>query len=147
MASWKDNPIVEWSTDGTTWTKISDHGREPLDIDIIRLGNTQRLANGDMRRYVVAKKSQFSFSWSNLPDKSTDFLAGGQTGGWMKSFHDTVDGAFFMRLREGKAINNAAEVTTNTETFLVMITDFSRTITKRNPTYDLWDLSMTLEEV
>ena len=25
--SWQENPVMEWSETGSTWTKISDHGR------------------------------------------------------------------------------------------------------------------------
>lgn len=142
--SWKDNPIIEWSLDGSAWTKISDHGRGPLDISLIRIENKQRMAAGTLRRYVVAKKRSFSLSWQNLPDKETDFLAGGQTGQWMRTWHDDTDGAFYMRLREGAAIDGD---TNAMETVLVMITDFGYQVTKRNPVYDLWDLDITLEEV
>ena len=144
---WKDNPIIEWSLNGTVWTKITDHGRGPLDIQPQRIENSQRMANGTMRRYVVAKKRRFELSWENVPDKATDFLAGGQTGKWMQDFHDDVDGAFYMRVREGAAIDNEPEDATNTETVIVMITDFSKSITKRGPSFDLWNLDMTLEEV
>jgi hypothetical protein len=142
--TWKDNPIVEWSLDGTSWTKVTDHGRAPLDVQPQRIENSQRMANGTMRRYVVAKKRRFEFSWENIPSVDTDFLAGGEPGEWIEDWHNDVDGAFYMRLRTGKAIDNDED---NMEVVIVMITDFSKSILKRGPVYDLWNLDMTLEEV
>jgi hypothetical protein len=141
--TWKDNVLVEWSLDGSTWTKISDHGRADFNVGVTRIENKQRLGNGSMRRYVVAKKRTFQLSWSNLPDKATSFLVNGQTGQWMENFHDTVDGAFYMRVRQGAAISDGTAV----ETFVVMITEFSKVITKRTPGFDLWELDISLEEV
>lgn len=143
MADWKTNPIMEWSTDGgTTWSSISDHGRAPLDISVDRIEVKQRMANGRMRRYVVAKKHTFTVSWENLPSESVPFLANGQSGNWMEDFHNNTNGSFMMRLRAGKDISANTPVT-----YEVMITDFSKEIRKRTPSFDLLNIDITLEEV
>jgi hypothetical protein len=105
--SWKTNPVMEWSEDGTTWVKISDHGRSPLSITPERIEKKQRMADGTLRRYVIAKKRSFSCSWDHFPSKTTTFLAGGQPGDWMEEFHNRVNGAFYMRLRSGNDIGIA----------------------------------------
>ena len=144
---WSTNPIMEWSTNGgTTWTKISDHGRSPLNVSVERIENRQRMADGTLRRYVTAKKRTFQTSWDNLPDKATTFLANGQTGAWMENFHNTVDGSFLMRLRAGSDIDTVI-TGVNGIVVEVMITDFSKEITKRGKFFDLWNLDMSLEEV
>ncbi len=149
MSGWKDNPIMEWSVDGEVWNKISDHGRDPLDINTERIENKHRLANGTLRRYVVAKKRTIQISWSNLPnnDDSGDFLANGEDGDWMQGFHDDNDGAFYVRLRKGSDVDIAVEDEDEIETLTMMITEFSKAITKRGPSCDLWDLDITLDEV
>lgn len=144
---WTTNPIMEWSTDGgNTWTKISDHGRSPLSVSVERIETKQRMANGTMRRYVISKKRTWSASWENLPDKAVEFLANGQAGRWMEDFHDDHDGEFHMRLREGSDIDKNMTGLTG-EVVRVMITDFSKEITRRTPSFDLWNLDITLEEV
>lgn len=144
---WTTNPIMEWSTDGgTNWTKISDHGRSPLSVSVERLETKQRMAGGTLRRYVVAKKRTFSCSWENLPDKATTFLANGQTGDWMENFHNTVDGPFHMRLREGSD-QDTTFTGLNGTIYVVMITDFSKEVTKRGKAFDLLNVDITLEEV
>lgn len=141
--SWQENPVMEWSETGSTWTKISDHGRSPLSISVERIETKQRMANGRMRRYTVGKKRTFSCSWDNLPDKKTDFLANGEAGTWMENFHDRVDGPFLIRLRSGSDKGK----TSGFDSYLVVITDFSKEVVKRGPNFDLWSLDLTLEEV
>lgn len=151
---WTTNPIMEWSTNGTTWTKISDHGRSALTIGVERIETKQRMANGRMRKYVVSKKRSFSCSWANLPDKATSFLANGQAGEWMERFHNENDGSFKMRLRSGSDQDKTTLPRTGDEDdldteriFTVMISDFSKDVIKRGKSFDLWNLDITLEEV
>jgi len=151
--SWVDNSIMWWY-DGTTWQKITDHGRSPLSISIERIENKQRMVDGTMRRYTVAKKRTWSCDWENLPHSNSAIKNGRPgmktaDGGWagqdIENFHNTTDGPFKMRLRagmdEGKATTDAA-----IEEVTVMITDYSREVIKRGNS-DLWNVSITLEEV
>lgn len=148
---WQDNPIMEWldprpeSPTYNKWVKISDHGRSPLNISVERIENKQRMANGTLRRYVVSKKRIFSASWDNLPNKNVDFLANGVPGEWMEQFHDEVNGEFRMRLRAGS--DQAVATGDLTTEVNVMITDFSKEVTKRGKSFDLWNIDVTLEEV
>lgn len=148
---WQDNPIMEWldprpeSTTYNKWVKISDHGRSPLNIRVERIENKQRMANGTLRRYVVTKKRSYSTSWDNIPDEAVDFLANGQPGKWMEQFHDEVNGEFRMRLRAGS--DQAVATGDLTTEVKVMLTDFSKEVTKRGTAFDLWNIDITLEEV
>lgn len=147
MATWKTNPIMEWSSDGgTTWYAISDHGRDPLQITVERIENMQRMADGTLRRYVIAKKHTFDCSWSMLPSATGTQLANGQSGSWMETFHDTINGSFLMRLRAGSDRDTTFTGTQGT-IYTVMITNFSKDVAKRGFTYDMWNLDFTLEEV
>lgn len=147
MATWKTNPIMEWSSDGgTTWFQISDHGRDPLQISVERIENAQRMADGTLRRYVVAKKHTFSCSWSGIPSATGAQLANGQPGSWIENFHDTINGSFLVRLRAGSDRDTTFTGTQGT-IYTMMITDFSKEVGKRSFTYDFWNLDITLEEV
>jgi hypothetical protein len=138
---------MEWSTNGgSTWTKISDHGRTPVSINVTRIEKQQRMADGRLRRYVVAKKRSFSCSWKDIPSVATELLANGQPGEWMENFHDTVDGSFHMRFRAGSD-RDLVLTGMSGEVLEVVITDFSKEVTKRGPAFDLWNLDITLEEV
>lgn len=147
MASWKINPLMEWSSDGgTTWSQISDHGRDAVQVAVTRIENAQRMADGTLRRYVIAKKHTFTCSWSMLPSVSGNQLANGQPGTFMETFHDTINGPFLMRLRAGSDRDTVFTGTQGT-IYTVMITDFSKEIAKRGFTYDMWNVDFTLEEV
>src|SRR5689334_1520192 len=108
--AWTDNALMFWSTNGTAWNKITDHNRSPLDIDYERIEKKSRMVEGTLRRYSRAKKRTFSVSWTLIPsrrDATRDGRAGLNTvdGGWagedIEFFHNTVDGAFYMKLRGG----------------------------------------------
>ena len=155
--AWTTNPIMEW-WDGSAWVKISDHGRSPLSISVELIETKTRMADGTLRRYVVAKKRTFSCSWENFPDKATAFLANGQDGDWMEQFYNTHDDSFLMRLRagsdEGTALAEALTrtggdpaLTDNEREFTVMFSEYSKEVLKRGKNFDLWSLSITLEEV
>jgi hypothetical protein len=152
--SWQANAIMYWSADNSTWYKITDHNRAPLDITIERIERKNRMADGTLRRYTVGKKRTFTASWSMLPSKTTQSY-GGRTGlgtvdgGWagedIETFHNNNDGRFYMKLRKG--VDEAKAITDGSlEVVQVMISDFSKTIEKRG-IVDFWSLSITLEEV
>lgn len=137
--AWTDNALMFWH-DGSGFKKVTDHNRSPLSVSVERLESKQRMANGTMRRYVVAKKRTWSADWSMLPStnsKNFDTVDNGWAGEDIENFHNKTDGAFQMQLRRGDG---------TVETVTVMITDFSKEITKRG-VVDFWDLSITLEEV
>lgn len=157
--SWKDNAIMYWADNNGNFHKITDHGRAPLSETIERIENKTRMADGTLRRYTVAKKRSWSTSWSNLP--STNDSSGMKTvdGGWsgreMEEYYKTQDGAFLMVLRNGSAINktlpslnNVSFPWQNDDFYVarVMLSDFSKDVIKRGPS-DLWEVSVTLEEV
>ena len=154
--SWKTNPIMEWSIDnGVNWTKVTDHNRSELSISVEPIETKQRMVSGTMRKYTVIKKRTFSWSWSDLPDKNVTFLANGTTyGNWLEEFYNVTDGVFLMRLRSGsdEPLTTLARAGTddnadNTRIFKVMFSEYSKDVVKRGKTFDLWNMSMTLEEV
>jgi hypothetical protein len=136
-----------WDTRGTpAWVKISDHNRSPLSVDVERIENKQRMADGTLRRYSVTKKRTWSCSWENLPSEEGNLLANGKAGSWMEQYHNDTDGSFLMRLRKG-ADQGKATSDSSIEEVRVIISDFSKEVTKRGPNTDLWSLDITLEEV
>jgi hypothetical protein len=140
--AWTDNSAMFWY-DGTQYRKITDHGRAALAVSVERIDKEQRMVDGTLRRYTVAKKRSWSTSWENLPSKNgvsgtMGTADGGYAGEDIEAFHNTHDAEFNMQLRKG---DGTIEVVT------VMITDFSKDIVKRGPGIDLWNLSVTLKEV
>lgn len=138
------NAIMYWH-DGTSFVKVTDHGRSPFSESVERIESSHRMADGTMRRYTVAKKRSWNISWENLPSTNLRAAQGGMTtadggmsGEEIEAFHDTEDDAFQMQIWSN---GNTLETTT------VMITDFTKEIVKRGPRVDIWNLSITLTEV
>lgn len=154
--NWTNNTIMTWNG-----SKITDHGRAPLNMTTERIGTDKRMADGTLRRQHVAVKRTWSVNWENLP--STNEVLGAlktADGGWsgeeIETFHQTTPGVFRMVLKRGSAIGlevPAAALSLgpsyeddNFYGVNVMFTEFSKDVTKRG-LVDLWNISVTLEEV
>ena len=55
------------SADGSTYYKLTDHNREPIDQSYDVIEKSDRMADGTMRKYVVAKKKVLHVSWKEIP--------------------------------------------------------------------------------
>ena len=155
MASWKNNPIMTWNG-----TKVTDHGRQALDQSVEMIGTDKRMIDGTLRRQYIGRKRQWTVNWDNLP--STNNAAGGMksadghmSGEDIEEFYRNTPGKFRMILRRGSAISLAdpappeSALPYEDDNFYVvnvMFTDFSKQTVKRG-IVDLWNVSVTLEEV
>lgn len=155
MADWKTNPIMTWNG-----TRLSDHGRAPLQQTVERIGTDKRTVNGTLRRQFIKNKKSWSVSWENIPSTNSVSAGmktadGGMSGEQIESFYNTTPGAFRLLLRRGSAIGladvNPADSAlpfedSNFYVVKVMITDFTKEVSKRG-IVDLWNVSVSLEEV
>ncbi|WMI33435.1 minor tail protein [Streptomyces phage Kenrey] len=116
---------------------ITDHNRQPLNIDVERLEKKQRMANGTLRKYIVADKRSFSTSWQMLPKLSNQTADGFWGADAIEQFYNTVSGSFNLELTDGDG---------EVYDFTVMFSDFSKTISKRG-SVDFWEVSVSMEEV
>lgn len=124
--------LMEWNGN-----KITDHNRGELKVDVERIEEKTRMANGTMRKYIVADKRTFSVDWKELP-QSADFTVDGFWGkNEMEAFYDTNSGAFPLKLHFGDG---------TVKTYTVMMSDFSAELDKRGA-YDFWSVSVEIEEV
>lgn len=133
MGSYLTNQIMYWGA-----SKISDHNRSPLEVEVERIERKSRMASGTLRKYLVAQKRTWTCSWDMLPTQTAEVVDGGLNGPAMETFNTNNNGKFVLTLRDGAGV---------TSTYNVMLADFSYTIVKRGNTNDFWDLSVTLEEI
>lgn len=115
---------------------ITDHNREALAIDIERIEKKQRMANGTLRKYIVADKRTFSTSWNMLPKVRQQTVDGFWGADDIENFYNTVTGSFSLELSDGDGEVN---------TYTVMFSDFSKNIVKRG-SVDFWEVSVAMEE-
>lgn len=80
---------VQVSLDGNTWYSLSDHNRQPIDITYNLVEQVDRMANGTMRKYVVARKFVIKVDWKDFPTYDpylVDYPAHGAA--WIKQFYE-----------------------------------------------------------
>jgi hypothetical protein len=153
---------------------LSDHNRGELNFTPTRIEQRQRTINGRMRSYHIADKLTMSVSWNNLPsrayyqdagflstglspDKNTtgEFTADGGAGGVeLLDWYENHTGPFWMFMAYDKYSNFGKDdadyihLAQYNQIMQVYITDFTYSIVKRGGgTHDLWNISVTLEEV
>jgi hypothetical protein len=162
---------------------LSDDNRQPINVDILRIENRERMINGRMRSHHIADKKVFSVSWSRLPSRAfsshpnfnlntgkailnssgsplaadDSFTTDGGAGGVeLKSWYEKHKGPFwvFASYDNYKDLGlyapspESQSLIRYSDVLEMYITDFSFSIQKRGGSnHDLWDISITLEEV
>ena len=134
------------STSTPSWQKISEHNRAPISLDPYRHEQTQRMANGSLRKIFIADKKTVSTSWSTLPSYTTMTVDGGYGAEDLRNFYlNKGKGSFKVKI----SYNGTRE-----EIFTAFFSNFSMTMTKRNvkdtgivTPQEFWDVSISLEEV
>jgi len=131
-----------------TWTKLSEHNRAAINLDLNRIEKTQRMSNGSLRKIWIADKKEISTSWNALPTYSSLTVDGGYGAADIKAFYlDKGKGTFKIKISY-----NA--VTARDEIVLASFTSCTFSISKRNirsttasVPQEFWDVSFSLEEV
>lgn len=91
------------ATNSNVFSQLTDHNRGNLEMSYEVIDKSARMADGTMRKYVVAKKRKLSVSWNELPagtstpynpsttgNNGLTFTVDGNRGGaWMKTFYET----------------------------------------------------------
>lgn len=119
---------------------LTDHNRSELGVDVERIETRNRMANGTLRKYWVADKHTFTVSWTDVPKLAGQTVDGFWSGSEIKNFFHSAAGrgSFPLTVTDNKGVDT---------TYTVVITGFNNSIKKRWANWELWDFSLTLEEV
>jgi hypothetical protein len=157
-------------TEGEDFIILSDHNRSDISFNTNRLENKKRMVNGHMRSYHIADKMEISFSYNLLPSRSfsgsQSFTASGQYiddlieytadggagGAELLEWYSNNPGSFYMFLSYDKPQSFTVGIYNSLDKYSdvleVFTSDFSYNVVKRGGTnHDLWDISISLEEV
>jgi hypothetical protein len=150
---------------------LSDHNRSEISFTTNRLENRKRMVNGHMRSYHIADKMNVSFSYNLIPSRSYDgdpefdnngdatiaglseYTADGGAGGAeLLDWYSSNPGSFYMFLSYDKpqsfSVGIYDKLDKYSDVLEVFISSFSYNVVKRGGTnHDLWDISISLEEV
>jgi hypothetical protein len=107
-------------------------------VTIERIERSQRMANGQLRKYFIADKSSFSMSWENVPRTVAHTVDGFLGGDGMLAFWTANQSTSFpLKIYYGDS---------TLKTFTVVFSNFSYTVSKRG-LYDFWNVSCEMTEV
>ena len=155
---------------------LSDHNRSEISFTTNRLENRKRMVNGHMRSYHIADKLKVSTNWNLLPSRAfnkdpdfsengnptaintinnplTEYTADGGAGGSdLLNWYNNNPGSFYMFISYDKnsKLNDVPyqNLATYSEVIEVYFSSFTYNVVKRGATnHDLWDISISLEEV
>jgi hypothetical protein len=85
------------SPDNSTWYKLTDDNRDAINSNPMRIEQSQRMANGTMRKFVIASKNVIDVSWKYIPAASSTLYTGGGSTGPFAPTTDGNYGAGFMK--------------------------------------------------
>jgi hypothetical protein len=154
-------------SDGSgTWYKLSDHNRQPIGITYNLIEATDRMANGTLRKYIVARKFVITANWKDLPSLDSnvvDYTSGAKGAAWIKAFYEgnafqpvyvklvfAQEGVVKNSLPDGNYVdskNSAGQI------YNAYMTTFTYDVTKRmrptypNQGYDYVDLKIEFTEI
>lgn len=146
------------STSTGTVLTLSDHSRSPLSVNYEIIENSSRMANGTMRRYVVAKKHKYSCQWDLLPTIRGHVADGNADARDMKEFYDKYCYApldldlFYMTNATERGLladppTHGSATYAYKESKRVFWTDFSFEVVKRLRNFDYWNVRAEFTEV
>lgn len=132
-------PLVMPKATLMTWNgnKISDHNRGDLQVSVERIEESSRMANGTLRKFIVADKRKFSTEWSDLPQNAMYTVDGFWGKNEIENWYNTVSGSFTLEVTFGDGTKKQ---------YTVMMSNFNASLSKRGA-YDFWSVQVEMEEV
>jgi len=128
------------------WIKLTEHNRSEISMSIERIEQTQRMANGSLRKFFVADKKQFSVSWNMLPGTRV-YTVDNQWGALdLIEFYNSSEGQSTFDIRLNFAKSGTSQESSGYEQYTVSCTSFNATLIKRGEV-PFYNVSMTMEQV
>jgi len=152
------NAGISISLDGSTWYKLTDHNRDPIDVSPNIIEHANRMANGRMRKYVIATKKTISTSWTNLPSLSSNTVDNNKSSAWLSEFYNAnVFVPVYVKFTHSKVTKPSTgqipddstflEAVRGSETIQCYITKFDVKTKKRMYQYDYVDMNIEFTEI
>jgi hypothetical protein len=124
---------------------LSDHSRSPLQTSFDTIESPQRMADGTMRKYVIANKKRVSCSWTMLPTISSMVVDGKANALAVKRFYEiNYPYDMTMKLYYKK---NAAQDLSYVETISIYWESMSFDVVKRYNDFDYWNINAEFVEI
>ena len=134
------------SNGGGTLT-LSDHSRSPLSINYDVLSKSERMADGTLKRYVVARKKIIQCDWSMLPTIRSHVADGNADARDLKEFYESnLFKTMSMTLSYNRNHTERSGAAYQ-ETLSAYWTAFSFDVVKRYKNFDYWNITAEFTEI
>ena len=70
--------------------QLSEHNRQPITLSADKIEQSQRMADGSLRKYFIANKYTINLSWNDLPSTSLYTVDGKYGALDIKSWYDSI---------------------------------------------------------
>jgi len=141
---------IQVSLDNVNWQKLTDHNRDPIDISTEIIETQARMANGKMRKYIVAQKKTISVSWNYVPSKTSETVDKNYSAAWLESFYKSnVGSPIYLKVvaSELDSSGNFVTAQNGSEVYTVFMEKFSKSIINRTKVSDYVSMSIDFTEV
>jgi hypothetical protein len=141
---------IQVSLDNVNWQKLTDHNRDPIDISTEIIETQARMANGRMKKYVVAQKNTISVSWNYVPSKTSETADLNHGAAWIESFYrSNVGSPVWLKVVASELNSSGNFVTAQTgfEVYNVFMSNFSKSIINRTKVSDYVSMSIDFTEI
>jgi hypothetical protein len=170
--SYSASAAIQVSLDGVTYYSLTDHNRQPFNIEYDLVEKANRMADGTMRKFVVAKKRKVSVAWDMIPSGTglvynptssavlnsglTMTVDGNKGAAWMKSFYETnLFNPIYLKVvhsQDTASANSdfafkASPSSSAVETMRCFINSFSYDVQKRFTYSDFVNVKMDFVEI
>jgi hypothetical protein len=140
------DPLAQTPQTSLGWRKLTEHNRQEIPITVTRIEQSQRMSNGSLRKFFIADKKSFTFSWNMLPG-SRIYTVDNQWGALdLIEFYGSNEGQSTFKIRLNFAKTGTNQEISGYEEYEVSCTQFSANLVKRGEV-PFYDVSMSVEEV
>lgn len=132
--------------------RVTEHNRQPLSINIQRIEQSSRMANGTTRKYFIADKLSVSLSWEMVPSFRNETVDGAWGAEDLKAFYESAAGRGAFRIKLNPTVfspdlvEQSDGALSDDYTYTVMFTSCDFTVMKRG-LQTFWSVNITLEQV
>lgn len=126
---------------------LSDHSRSPLSVNYEMIEKSQRMADGSMRKYVVAKKKIYSCDWTMLPTIRGQVADGNADARDLRDYYEAYCyKPLDMTLYFARNFSERSDLG-YTQSVGVFWTSFNFEVIKRYKNFDYWNVSAEFTEI
>ena len=130
--------------------RVTEHNRSEFNNRTLRVEQSQRMANGTLRKYVVAEKQQWDIAWTMVPSYRHETVDGAWGAEDLKTFYESSAGRGSFKIKINTSHNptniEGSNWEANANTYNVVFTSCDFTLVKRG-IQPFWNVKLSLEQV